>query len=100
MTSQATESRRLPTLPDSTHRTYLSGPLAAVPEQPDLEALEAARKKSERFALHGDVFYFHAPEGFYRSKLAGKIERSLGVAATGRAWSSVVKVMAMAKEMG
>ena len=76
------------------------GFLAAVPEQPDLEALEAVRKKSERFALRGEVFYFHAPEGFYRSKLAGRIERSLGVAVTGRAWSSVVKVMAMAKAMG
>jgi hypothetical protein len=37
------------------------------------------RKKSERFALRGEVFYFHAPEGFYRSKLGGRIERSLGV---------------------
>ncbi|MHC4260368.1 MAG: DUF1697 domain-containing protein, partial [Planctomycetota bacterium] len=61
------------------------GFLLAVPEQPDLEALEAVRKKSERFALRGEAFYFHAPEGFYRSKLAGRIERSLGVAVTGRA---------------
>jgi uncharacterized protein (DUF1697 family) len=76
------------------------GFLAAVPEQPDLEALEAVRKKSERFALCGEAFYFHAPEGFYRSKLGGRIERSLGVAVTGRAWSSVLKVMAMAKAMG
>ena len=75
------------------------GFMAAAPEKPDLEALEAVRKKSERFALCGDVFYFHAPEGFYRSKLGGKIERSLGVAVTGRAWSSVIKVMAIAKEM-
>jgi uncharacterized protein (DUF1697 family) len=47
------------------------GFLAAVPEQPDLEALEAVRKRSERFALGGEVFYFH-----------------------------VVKLMAMAKAMG
>ena len=67
---------------------------------PALEALEAVRKKSERYALRGEAFYFHAPEGFYRSKLGGRSERSLGVAVTGRAWSSVVKVMAMAKAMG
>jgi uncharacterized protein (DUF1697 family) len=76
------------------------GFLAAVPEQPDLEALEAVRKRSERFALGGEVFYFHASEGLYRSQLAGRIERSLSVAVTGRAWSSVVKLMAMAKAMG
>ena len=70
------------------------GFLTSVPEQPDLEALEAVRKKSERFAPRGEVFYFHAPEGFHRSKLGGRIERSLGVAGTGRTWSTVVKVMA------
>jgi len=74
------------------------GFLTSVPEQPDWEALEAVRKKSERFALRGDVFYFHAPEGFHRSKLGRRIERSLGVgvAGTGRIWSTVVKVWAKA----
>lgn len=71
------------------------GFLTSVPEQPDLEALEAVRKKSERFALRDDVFYFYAPEGFHRSKLGGTIERSLGVgvAGTGRTWSTVAMAM-------
>jgi uncharacterized protein (DUF1697 family) len=73
--------------------------LTGVPEHPNLDALEAVRKDSERFALRGRVFYMHAPEGLYRSKLAGRIERSLGVSVTGRAWSTLVKVMAMAREI-
>lgn len=74
--------------------------LTDVPEHPNLDALEAVKKESERFALHGKVFYMHAPEGTYRSKLAGRIERSLGVPVTGRSWSTIEKVMAMVKEMG
>jgi uncharacterized protein (DUF1697 family) len=74
--------------------------LCDVPEHPNLDALEAVRKDSERFALRGKVFYMHAPEGTYRSKLAGRIERSLGVSVTGRTWSTIEKVMAMVKEMG
>jgi len=74
--------------------------LSDVPEHPNLDALEAVRKESERFALRGKVFYMHAPEGTYRSKLAGRIERSLGVPGTGRAWNTIEKVMEMVKEMG
>jgi uncharacterized protein (DUF1697 family) len=76
------------------------GFLTAVPEEPDWEALEEVRRKSERFALRGDVFYFYAPEGFHLSKLGPWLKRSFrGVDGTGRTWSSVVKVMAMAKEI-
>ena len=73
--------------------------LSNVPEHPNLDLLEAVRKNSERFALRGKVFYLHAPEGTYRSKLAGRIERSLGVPMSGRAWSTIEKVMAMVKEI-
>jgi len=76
------------------------GFLTAAPEQLDWEALEEVRRKSERFALHGDVFYFYAPEGFHLSKLGPRLKRSFrGVNGTSRTWSSVVKVMAMAKEI-
>jgi uncharacterized protein (DUF1697 family) len=73
--------------------------LTGLPEHPDLDALEVVRKNSERYVLRGRVFYMHAPEGLYRSKLAGRIERLLGVPVTGRAWSTLKKVMTMAKEM-
>ena len=74
--------------------------LSDLPRHPNLDALEAVRKDSERFTLNGKAFYMHAPEGTYRSKLVGRIERSLGVSVTGRAWSTIEKVMAMVKEMG
>lgn len=73
--------------------------LSKIPDHPDLDALESVKKKSERFALHGRVFYLHATEGTYQSKLAQRIERSLGVSVTGRAWSTIEKVMTMVKEM-
>lgn len=77
------------------------GILGTVPQEPDLEMLEAVRRKSERFALHGDVFYFYAPEGFHKTKMGGKLERALGVgkAGTGRTLGTLVKVMAIAKEL-
>jgi uncharacterized protein (DUF1697 family) len=73
--------------------------LSEVPKHPDLDSLEAVRKESERFELRGRVFYMHAREGTYRSKMAGRIERSLGVSGTGRSWSTIEKVMTMVKEM-
>ena len=76
------------------------GFLTAEPEQPDWEAFEEVRRKCEQFALRGDVFYFYAPEGFHQSKIGPWLKRSLrDVDGTGRTWSSVVKVMAMAKAM-
>jgi uncharacterized protein (DUF1697 family) len=77
------------------------GFLTAVPEEPDWEAFEEMRGKSERFALRGDVFYFYAPEGFHKTKIGAWLKRSLrDVDGTGRTWGSVVKVMEMAKAMG
>ncbi|MFH0757512.1 MAG: DUF1697 domain-containing protein [Bacteroidota bacterium] len=73
--------------------------LSSEPEHPNLNAMEAVKKDSERFALRGKVFYLHAPEGTYRSKLAGRIERYLGVPMSGRAWSTIEKVMVMVNEM-
>jgi uncharacterized protein (DUF1697 family) len=74
--------------------------LASVPKNPDLGALERIKSDGERFALKDEVFYLHAPEGIGRSKLAANTEKVLGVAATGRNWRTVCKVMAMAKECG
>jgi len=72
--------------------------LASEPEHPNLEDLESVKASSERFTLKGRVFYLHAPDGIGRSKLAAKVEKSLGVAVTARNWRSVTKIMAMAQE--
>ena len=70
--------------------------LADAPENPDLETLENVKVESERFALEGRVFYLHAPDGIGRSKLAARVEKALGVAATARNWRSVRKIKEMA----
>ncbi|WP_283743224.1 DUF1697 domain-containing protein [Sideroxydans sp. CL21] len=70
--------------------------LDEAPPHPDLKSLEAIRADSERFKLAGKVFYLHAPEGFGRSRLAARAEKLLGVAASGRNWSTVCKLAQMA----
>ena len=70
--------------------------LAETPQHPDLKSLEALKTDSERFKLIGKVFYLHAPEGFGRSRLAARVEKLLGVAASGRNWNTVCKLAEMA----
>ena len=77
--------------PNTVHLTFLS----AIPANPDIEALERIRAPSERFVLKGPVFYLHAPEGIGRSRLAARIEKSLGVSGTARNWRTVIKLQEM-----
>lgn len=67
------------------------------PSNPKLEEMEGLRIASERFQLIGQVFYLHAPDGIGRSKLAAKVEKLLGVSATGRNYRTVAKILAMAE---
>lgn len=78
--------------PRSLHLFFLD----AIPEDPDLSALEAVRADNERYKLINDVFYLHAPDGIGRSKLADKVGRGWGVSITARNWRTVSKVMEMA----
>jgi uncharacterized protein (DUF1697 family) len=72
--------------------------LARVPDSPDLDALQAVKKDSERYELLGKVLYLHAPDGIGRSKLVPRVEKALGVPATGRNWRTVSKLLAMSAE--
>jgi len=74
------------------------GFLATVPPRPDLDGLEKLRTAGERFALAGDVFYLHAPDGIGRSKLAAGMERLLGVPMTSRNWNTICKLGQLARE--
>ncbi|WP_375690611.1 DUF1697 domain-containing protein [Pseudooceanicola sp. LIPI14-2-Ac024] len=49
----------------------------------------------ETVVLGERCLYLHAPAGFGTSKLGGRVERALGVAATGRNLNSVRKIRAM-----
>ena len=79
--------------PKSVHLFFL----AERPKKPDLKSLEALKTKTERFALKGNVFYLHTPDGFGASKLAQRAERFLGVGATARNWRTVTTLLEMAK---
>jgi uncharacterized protein (DUF1697 family) len=59
--------------------------------------LEAVRAHSERFALHGQVLYLHAPDGFGISRLASRAERILCTRATARNWRTATTLLAMAR---
>jgi uncharacterized protein (DUF1697 family) len=79
--------------PKSLHLFFL----AEAPRQPDLEALQAIKGARESFALAGRVFYLHTPDGFGKSKLAARVERRLGVAATARNLRTVAALVELAK---
>jgi uncharacterized protein (DUF1697 family) len=79
--------------PNTLHLTFL----ASEPQEPDLEAIEAVKKYSERYKLLGRVFYLYAPDGIGRSKLAASVERLLGVPVTTRNWRTVEKIADMVK---
>ena len=69
--------------------------LATKAENPDLNALEALKTPTESFTLTQSCFYLHAPDGIGRSKLATKVEKTLGVPATARNWNTVDKLNTM-----
>lgn len=70
--------------------------LTEAADEADLDALNDVRAPSERFVLTDDALYLHAPEGIARSKFAARVERCLGVAATGRNWNTVSKIIELA----
>lgn len=72
------------------HVWFLAGPAAA-----DVDALEERRIPSEQFTLTNDAFYFCAPEGIARSKIANDVEKLLGVEGTGRNLNTVRKLIGM-----
>jgi uncharacterized protein (DUF1697 family) len=78
------------------HKTLHFYFLESVPPAPDLALLATLKTEREQFELSETVFYLHAPDGIGRSKLAEKVEKALGVAATARNWRTVSKMMEMA----
>jgi uncharacterized protein (DUF1697 family) len=72
--------------------------LDARPANAKVAALAPLLAHSERFEVRGTVLYFHAPDGFGRSKFAANVERKLGIPMTARNWRTVSTLLAMAKE--
>ena len=79
--------------PQSVHLFFLT----ESPAKADLKGCEAIKAKTERFALKGNVFYLHTPDGFGSSKLAQRAEKLLAVPSTARNWRTVTTLVDMAK---
>lgn len=75
----------------SLHIFFLSEP----PTNPDLESLSKLDAGREAFALKSGVFYLYTPDGFPDSVLRSRIERCLGVHATGRNWRTANELLRM-----
>ena len=62
------------------------------------ERLAALASDREQFKLADRAFYFHAPDGIGKSRLAAGAEKCLGVNATARNWRTVEKLCEMLSE--
>jgi uncharacterized protein (DUF1697 family) len=82
---------------EATPRYLHLGFLAEAPRSYDAAALDRLKREGERFRIAGRVFYLHAPQGVGTSKLATGAEKVLGVPMTLRNWSTVSRVLEMAK---
>jgi uncharacterized protein (DUF1697 family) len=67
----------------------------------DVGKLQGAIKGRETVAAVGRQLYAVYPDGIGRSKLTiATIEKALGTRGTGRNWNTMLKLQAMAREMG
>ncbi len=69
-------------------------------DNPDFATMDAIKSEDEEYALMGRVLYLHAPDGIGRSKLAGRVEKCLGVATTARNWRTVTRLREIAARTG
>lgn len=77
--------------PKTLHFFFLAEPAS----EPDIQAIDKAKKSTETYKLTDRVFYLHAPDGISRSKLAANAEKYLGVVTTARNYRTVNKISSM-----
>ena len=78
-------------------RTLHAFILRAKPPKAAIEALLAKASGNERLTVKVTTLYFHAPDGFGRSKMPAAIERTLKGETTARNWNTMVKLDELAK---
>lgn len=81
--------------PKTLHLFFLSAPA-------DAEAasrMKATKSDREDFVLTDEVLYLHSLDFLKGSRIAAKAERLLGVSATARNWSSVRKILELARDV-
>jgi uncharacterized protein (DUF1697 family) len=79
-------------------RTLHAFVLDAKPPKAIVAALAAKAAGRERLAAKGRCLYFHAPDGFGRSKLPAAIETAFARATTARNWRTVAKLAELAQQ--
>jgi uncharacterized protein (DUF1697 family) len=79
--------------PPTLHLFFMAKP----PPAPDVAAMMALKAPSESLTIKGNVLYLHTPKGFGVSKLAGRVDRLLGVDTTARNWRTATRVLALAE---
>ena len=84
-----------PNDPKHLHISFLSEPATGA----DTRSMKTMCGETESFVLGERAFYLHAPDGIGRSKLAGAVERLLGVAATSRNYRTACKLQSMLDDL-
>jgi uncharacterized protein (DUF1697 family) len=77
------------------HVSFLTAPALKA----NLERMNSMASDGETFFLTESALYFYAPNGIGRSKLAGEMEKCLGVPATARNQRTVSKIGQMLAEI-
>ncbi len=77
------------------HLYFLTEPTS----NPDLDGMDGVKTDREEYVLAKKVLYLHTPDGLGKSKLAERVERSLGVQATARNWRSVTRILEIAEQL-
>ena len=94
---RAREGRRLE--PVRGHREESASSSSIEPAAKDAARLDPDRSPPDAFELVGRALYLHLGNGAGRTKLTGDyLERTLGVRGTQRNWSTVVKLLELARE--
>ena len=70
--------------------------LATPSANPDMETLNTLKTKNEQFVITEHAAYLNLPDGVWKSKMAARLEKCLGVQATARNWNSVNKILQLA----
>jgi len=67
------------------------------PKAAAVETLGELKRAKEDFAVGGKALYLFTPEGLAGSKIAERIDRTLGVTTTARNWNTVEALIALAE---
>jgi uncharacterized protein (DUF1697 family) len=69
------------------------GVLGAEPDPRRIEAIRRLGDGRDSLERRGRAVYLHVPEGFSRSRMAGRFDRGIGVPVTSRSWSTVLALL-------